>query len=280
MVPTDLRIDYYKGSLLDDSDARFSNRTRRANFSAGWRNDESDSPDSLFLLKKRNFSVFTCSLRLFYHLHHRKTRIYPIKWFFDTISVWNSRPPLQTLYLKWRKAITWKRSHLKNHHFWSKKHILSSRKKSLEQIIKSQVLQWLLTEDYPKNSLEQQISFKFLESFARCEQIEVWKHSNQPNEIALLPCSAYVSKTLLYRSSSGCWNQYWFSLPKNLLSCPFSIAYWKKRFLEYWALVVEISAAKLVFRDKIRHNRHDHESDKIWYKKMDNMKHVNELNFQ
>ena len=52
----------------------------------------------------------------------------------------------------------------------------------------------------------------------------------------------------------------WFSLPKILLSCLFSIAYWRKKEIsrEYWALIEgRVESKELVFRDKIGRDRHD-----------------------
>jgi len=74
-------------------------------------------------------------------------------------------------------------------------------------------------------------------------------HGNQPNEIALLNhVSAYVGQTcyVVHRLDM---ETTWFSLPKILLSCLFSIAYWrKKRFLgNIGHRSTDISTAKNLF---------------------------------
>ena len=68
-----------------------------------------------------------------------------------------------------------------------------------------------------------------------------------------------------------------FSLLKILLSCLFSIAYWRKKEIsrEYWAQVDgHINSKELVFKDKIGRDRHDRRK-RIVDTKMDNMlKHM------
>ena len=85
-------------------------------------------------------------------------------------------------------------------------------------------------------------------------------HGNQPNEIALLNhVSAYIGQTcyVVHRLDMETSGLVLFA--KILLSCLFSIAYWrKKRFLgNIGHLFAEISTARACFRDKIGRDRHD-----------------------